>query len=61
MVGAAQGEDRSSMLLVVLVVVSAAALYWITVRRPNPLGRTPPKLGWMSEQWLNEYRASHPS
>jgi hypothetical protein len=24
-------------------------------------GSPPPNLGWMSERWLAEYRASHPS
>ena len=39
----------------VIVFVAAAFL----PRMPLPGGVNPSTLGWMSEQWLAEYRASH--
>lgn len=47
------------MLLTVIAAVFAVALGVITsgIRAPRPV--TPTKLGWMSEQWLAEYRASN--
>ena len=38
---------------IVLIAVRIIPRMWVTV------GVNPP-LGWMSEQWLTEHRASHP-
>jgi len=48
------------MLLAILVLIAAAAVA-IGSRLRVPGGVNPAKLGWMSEQWLAEYRGSHGS
>ena len=48
---------QSMLLSVVLIALVALAVIVIHVRT----GTRPAKLGWMSEQWLAEYRASHAS
>ena len=50
------GEDH--MLFVVgVVIVSIAAVVIPRLRVPSGVDDAP--LGWMSEQWLAEHRASH--
>ena len=49
------------MLLLVIVALFAAALCVISSGLRVPGSVTPTKLGWMSDQWLAEYRASHAS
>jgi hypothetical protein len=49
------------MLLIVIVAVSAVAVYSLASGVRVPTGLAPMKLGWMSEQWLAEYRASQAS
>lgn len=46
------------ILSLVLIVLTAVAL---GSRLRVPGGVSPANLGWMSERWLAEYRASHPS
>jgi hypothetical protein len=50
------------MLLVIVVLITVVAFVLVissTLRVPG--GVNPANLGWMSEQWLAEYRASHAS
>jgi hypothetical protein len=49
------------MLLLAIVPLCAVAVYLITsgVRMPSRVIPTP--LGWMSEEWLADYRVSHAS
>lgn len=49
------------MLLFVIVPLCAVAVYLITsgVRMPSRV--IPTTLGWMSEEWLADYRVSHAS
>ena len=48
------------MLIVTVLIVATGA--WIVASRIRvPHGLVPAKLGWMSEQWLAEYRASQVS
>lgn len=44
--------------IVGLVAVSLATVAVIAISRASS-GRTNAALGWMSEQWLAEHRASH--
>jgi hypothetical protein len=47
-----------------LIIGIGAALIVTTVlvsRFRTPRSANPPNLGWMSEQWLAEHRAMHPS
>jgi hypothetical protein len=47
------------MLLIIGAFVTLTAMLVIAkVRLPG--SQTAPNLGWMSQQWLAEYRASHP-
>lgn len=48
------------MLLLILVLIALTAVM-IGSRLRVPGGVNPAKLGWMSDQWLAEYRASHGS
>jgi hypothetical protein len=48
------------MLLVLGAVVVSFAMVFIHRMWP-PSGVSTDSLGWMSEQWLDEYRASHPA
>jgi hypothetical protein len=48
---------ETTMLLIVLAVVLVAVV--IIPRMRVPAGNNPANLGWMSEQWLAEHRASH--
>jgi hypothetical protein len=48
------------LLFVSLVLVTLAVHVFISAARLRG-GLPPAKLGWMSEQWLAEYRASHAS
>ena len=45
------------LLIAGLVIVSVAVV--IILRMQVPGGVNPAPLGWMSQQWLAEYRASH--
>lgn len=47
------------MLLILGMLLSLAALAAVVLLRV-PGGVDAGTLGWMSEQWLAEYRASHP-
>jgi hypothetical protein len=50
--------DTPMLFIVGLVVVSVAAVIIIPrMRLPGAVHASP--LGWMSEQWLAEHRASH--
>jgi hypothetical protein len=52
------GYGENPMLLIVgLVVVSVAVVIIPRMRLPAGVNAAP--LGWMSEQWLAEHRASH--
>ena len=55
------GSESGSrmMLLTVGVLLGLAAIAGIS-RLRVPGGVDTAQLGWMSEQWLAEYRASHP-
>ena len=49
---------RNPMLFIVgLVIVSATVVVYSRMRVPGGVNAAP--LGWMSEQWLAEHRASH--
>jgi hypothetical protein len=48
------------MLLIIVVAITAIALGKI-LRVPTPADMTDAHLGWMSQQWLAEHRAAHPS
>jgi hypothetical protein len=48
------------MLIILGILITLAALV-IVPRLRVPGGREAPTIGWMSEQWLAEQRASHPS
>jgi hypothetical protein len=45
------------MLLLVIITLVAVAVCVIRV----PIGLIPTQLGWMSDQWIAEHRASHAS
>lgn len=52
-----QWDGRHHMSLLVIVLLTLAALIivpriWVPARESH---------GWMSQQWLAEYRASHPN
>ena len=49
------------MLLFVLAAILTVALLVIAARVREHSGLVPARLGWMSDQWLAEYRASHGS
>jgi hypothetical protein len=49
------GENH--MLFIVLVIVLVAAVVIPRMRVPG--GENATDLGWMSERWLAEHRASH--
>ena len=58
---AEKGPDygENPMLFIVgLVIVSVAVVILPSLRVPGRVNDVP--LGWMSEQWLAEHRASHP-
>jgi hypothetical protein len=46
------------MLLIIVVLIALTAIV-ISSRVRVPGGVNPAQLGWMSQQWLAEYRASH--
>jgi len=49
---------RNPMLFIVgVIIVSAAVVILSRMRVPGGVNTAP--LGWMSEQWLAEHRASH--
>jgi hypothetical protein len=48
------------MLVIITVLVSVIAVVVIAVRR-RPGRDDPAQLGCVSQQWLAEHRASHPS
>lgn len=48
------------MLLLTLVLIALITIL-ISTRLRVPVGVKPGHLGWMSDQWLAEYRASHAS
>jgi hypothetical protein len=52
---------REHMLLITIIVVLIAVLAVLVIVRRRTLGGGNTDLGWVSEQWLAEYRASHPS
>ena len=45
------------LLIIVLLIALTAVVIGSRVRLPG--GGNPAKLGWMSQQWLADYRASH--
>jgi hypothetical protein len=45
------------ILTVLLTLMGVAIVSW--VRSPGGVNAAP--LGWMSQRWLAEYRASHPT
>ncbi len=47
------------MQLIIGVLVTLTAV--VVIPRVRIRGANGAKLGWVSEQWLAEYRASHPS
>jgi hypothetical protein len=49
------------MLLIGIIVVLIAVIAVLLIARRRALGGRNADLGWVSEQWLAEYRASHPS
>lgn len=53
-------SDVTHMLLIIGVLIMLTAVV-IGSRLRVPGGVNPAKLGWMSDQWLADYRASHPS
>lgn len=52
-------ERRNTMLLSVLAVILTLGVY-VTASRVHS-SPIPARLGWMSDQWLAEYRALHAS
>jgi hypothetical protein len=50
------GENLMLSILSVIIVLTAVV---IILRMAVPGGVNAAKLGWMSEQWLAEHRASH--
>jgi hypothetical protein len=56
---ASVGQIETQMLLIVGAVIAVIAVVIIAKMRV-PGGVNASTLGWMSEQWLVEYRASHP-
>jgi hypothetical protein len=48
------------MLLIILVLITLIAVVLI-VRARVPGGVNSAQLGWVSQRWLAEYRASHPT
>ena len=56
-----RGARGRPMVLLVIAAVCAVAWYGHTWGVRLPSRSAPTTLGWMSEQWLAEYRASHPS
>jgi hypothetical protein len=48
-------------MLIVLFGLMTVAAFVASYRLQLPQGGAAPKLGWMSEQWLAEYRASQVS
>jgi len=47
------------LLILAVLVIALAAGSMLRVKRPDDRF-APPHLGWMSERWLAEHRASHP-
>jgi hypothetical protein len=47
------------MLLICLLIATMLAAFIVKFRVPG--GVNDANLGWMSQQWLAEHRASHPS
>lgn len=56
---ALEGALTTMSLLIAILVGLAATVIAVRVRVPG--GVNPARLGWMSEQWLAEHRASRPS
>jgi hypothetical protein len=48
------------MLPIIVVLITAIAVVLI-LRARVPGGVNSAQLGWVSERWLAEYRASHPT
>ena len=55
----ASARGVTTMLLTIAVLVAGGALILYKVRAAARA--KPADLGWMSAQWLAEYRASHPT
>jgi hypothetical protein len=49
------------MLLLLFIAPFAVVVFVLTSGVRVPSGLVPTKLGWMSDRWLAEYRASHAS
>jgi hypothetical protein len=49
------------MLLLLIIAPFAVTAYVLTSGVRVPSGLVPTKLGWMSDRWLAEYRASQAS
>ena len=52
-------EENHMLFIVGVVIVSIAVVIIPRMRVPRRVNS--PNLGWMSEQWLSEHRASHSS
>jgi len=56
---AGQDDENSMSGLITLLVVLAAAVMLFWLRRPGK--KRADSLGWMSDQWLAQHRASRPT
>ena len=52
---------RREYMLIIGVLITTLTAVVVIAKRRVPGGVSAAKLGWMSPQWLAEYRASHPS
>ena len=53
------GRENYMLFIIVIVLVIALAAVVIIPRMRVPGGAYSAGLGWMSEQWIAEHRASH--
>ena len=54
------GTRRAHMVFITGVVITLTVAVIVAAVRTRRYGYVAP-IGWMSEQWLAEYRATHPS
>lgn len=59
MVLAADTDGGRNHMLLIFGVVTALIVVVVVPRMRRPGGAHSANLGWMSEQWLAEHRASH--
>jgi hypothetical protein len=57
--GGAHGAHVENHMLLIVGAVSVLIAIVIIPRMRVPVGVNASALGWMSERWLAEYRASH--